>query len=182
MNATPFCTNENPYGLTYTAGTTGYASELYYLNSSGCIDPTSGGPNPAWFKMRISNPGSLTIRLQHSGGGDIDYACWGPFTDADMANMCNGYPTSLSNYLYDNLWDNYYTYYYYYGTQYFSHHPTFTDNDPNNTTYGESWFTDWYTTPSGTMVDCSSTPSPTEWIHIRNAQVGQWYIVLISNW
>lgn len=182
MNATPFCTNENPYGLTYAAGTTGYATELYYLNSSGCIDPTSGGPSPAWFKMRISDPGNLTIRLQHGGGGDIDYACWGPFTDADMANMCTGYPASLSTYLYDNLWDNYYTYYYYYGTQYFSHHPTFTDNDPMNTTYGESWFTDWYATPSGTMVDCSSTPSPTEWIHIRNAQVGQWYIVFISNW
>lgn len=183
MNATPFCTDQNPYGLTYSAGTSGYASELYYMNTTGCIDPYSGGPNPAWFKMRISRAGNLTIFLQHTGGGDIDYACWGPFTDADMANMCYSWTTNLSNYLYDNLSVDYSYYYYYYESQFFSHHPTYVDNNINSTTYGDSWTTDWYNpTPSGTLVDCSSTPSPTEWIHIRNAQVGQWYIVLISNW
>lgn len=189
MNATPFCTNENPYGLTYSAGTSGYASELYYLNSTGCIDPYSGGPNPAWFKMRISSPGNLTIFLNHTGGGDIDYACWGPFTDADMANMCAGYPYSLNSYLYDNLIsDYYYDYYnasYYLSTplQIFSHHPTYVDYNYYSETYGDSWTTDWYNpNPSGRLVDCSATPSPTEYIHIRNAQVGQWYIVLISNW
>lgn len=187
MNATPFCTDQNPYGLTYSAGTSGYASELYYLNTTGCIDPYTGGPNPAWFKMRISQAGNLTIYLQHTGGGDIDYACWGPFTDADMNNMCSNWTSSLSNYLYDNLATQYSYYYYnyadYYGLQYFSHHPTYVDYNTSSLTYGESWFTDWYNpNPSGTLVDCSSTPSPTEWIHIRNAQVGKWYIVMISNW
>ncbi len=184
MAATPFCTNENPYGLTYSAGTSGYASELYYLNNTGCLDEYSGGPNPAWFKMRISQAGNLTILLQHSNSnGDIDYACWGPFTDADMANMCANYPNSLSNYLYDNLASQYPSTYYYYEPQYFSHHPTYVDYNYYSTTYGDNWFTDWYNpNPSGRLVDCSSTPSPSEWIHIRNAQVGQWYIVLISNW
>ncbi len=188
MNATPFCTDQNPYGLTYAAGTSGYASELYYLNTTGCIDPYDGGYNPAWFKMKISHAGNLTIFLQHTGGGDIDYACWGPFTDADMNNMCANYPNSLSNYLYDNLATDYSSVYYNYyymdmGMQIFSHHPTYVDYNSLSSTYGSSWTTDWYNpNPSGRLVDCSSTPSPTEWIHIRNAQVGQWYIVFISNW
>ena len=187
MNATPFCTDQNPYGLTYAAGTSGYATELYYLNSQGCIDEYDGGENPAWFKMKISQAGNLTINMSHGGGGDIDYACWGPFTDADMNNMCVNWTTNLRNYLYDNLATDYpstyYTYYSYSnGLQIFSHHPTYYDYYQSYP-YANSWYTDWYNpNPSGKLVDCSSTPSPSEIIHIRNAQVGEWYIVLISNW
>lgn len=167
MNATPFCTDQNPYGVTYTAGTSGYANELYYLNSTGCLDRYSGAPNPVWYKMRISVPGELIIYMSHSGGGDIDYACWGPFTDQDMNNMCSNYtnnPSSLANYLYDNLGGYYYC-------QNYSHNPNYS-----------SWAYDWYATPSGRLVDCSSTPYASEYVHIHNAQVGEWYILLISNW
>lgn len=186
MNATPFCTDQNPYGLTYAAGTSGYATELYSLTNTGCLDRYTGGENPAWFKMRISQAGTLNIRLTHTAGGDIDYACWGPFTDNDMATMCS---SSLSTFLYDHLSTDYpsdYSYAQYYYTsplQYFSHHPTYVDNNAISATYGENWMRDWYNpNPSGKLVDCSATPSPSEWVHIRNAQVGQWYIILISNW
>ncbi|MCQ2286480.1 MAG: gliding motility-associated C-terminal domain-containing protein [Bacteroidales bacterium] len=181
MNASPFCTDLNPYGITYSAGTSGYASELYYINTTGCLDAYSGGVNPAWYKMKISTPGTLNIYMAHSGGCDIDYACWGPFTDQDMVNMCAGFPNSLSSYLYDNLPYNNYNYYYY-GEQYFSHHPTYVDNNYNSATYGMTWVYDWYSSPSGKLVDCSATPSATEWVHIKNAQAGEWYILLISNW
>ena len=183
MNATPFCTDLNPYGITYSAGTSGYAAELYYLNTTGCLDANTGGVNPAWYKMKISNPGTLNIYMAHSSGCDIDYACWGPFTDQDMVDMCSGFPYSLPNYLYDNLPYSTYAYYYsYYGGQYFSHHPTYVDNNYTSLTYGMSWTNDWYTVPSGKLVDCSATPSATEWAHIKNAQPGEWYILLISNW
>lgn len=184
MNASPFCTDLNPYGVSYNVGTTGYASELQYLASTGCLDLANGGDlNPAWYKMKISSNGTLNIFMSHSNGCDIDYACWGPFTDQDMQNMCASYPYSLGNYLYDNLpYNTYYYEYYMYGPQYFSHHPTYVDNNYSSATYGMSWTYDWYTSPSGKLVDCSATPSPTEWVHIRNAQVGQWYIMLISNW
>lgn len=183
MNASPFCTDLNPYGISYSAGTTGYANELYYLNTTGCLDPYTGGVYPVWYKMKISAPGTLNIYMSHSGNCDIDYACWGPFSDQDMEDMCSGYPYSLANYLYDNLpYNVYYDEYYTYGEQWFSHHPNYVDNNYTSATYGMSWLTDWYTTPSGKLVDCSATPSPTEWVHIRNAQVGQWYILLISNW
>ena len=183
MNATPFCTDLNPYGITYNAGTSGYASELYYLNTTGCLDASTGGVNPAWYKMKISNPGTLNIYMAHSAGCDIDYACWGPFSDQEMSDMCSGFPATLGNYLYDNLpYSSYYYYYYQYGEQYFSHHPTYVDNNYSSLTYGMSWTTDWYTVPSGKLVDCSATPSATEWVHIKNAQPGEWYILLISNW
>lgn len=184
MNATPFCTDLNPYGVTYSVGTTGYATELHYLDNTGCLDLDNGGDlNPAWYKMKMSSNGTLNIFMSHSNGCDVDYACWGPFTDADMENMCRSYPYSLRNYLYDNLpYNTYYWEYYDYGPQFFSHHPTYVDNNYNSYTYGMSWTYDWYTTPSGKLVDCSATPSATEWVHIRNAQVGQWYILFISNW
>lgn len=184
MNATPFCTDTNPYGISYAAGTNSYSSELQYLNSAGCIDlGNDGAANPAWYKMQIGSPGNMNIFMSHSANCDIDYACWGPFTDADMNNMCASAPTSLRNYLYDNLpYDYYYDEYYTYGAQYFSHHPTFTDYEYTSVSYGMNWFYDWYSTPSGKLVDCSSTPSPNEWLHIRNAQVGSWYILYISNW
>jgi|GEM_PF-1732354 len=184
MNATPFCADENPYGVTYSVGTSGYATELYYLNTTGCLDLDNGGDlNPAWYKMKISHPGTLNIFMSHSNGCDIDYACWGPFTDADMVDMCRNYPYSLANYLYDNLpYNTYYYEYSVYGPQFFSHHPTYIDNNYNSYTYGMSWMQNWYTSPSGRLTDCSATPSPTEWVHINNAQVGQWYILFISNW
>jgi len=36
--------------------------------------------------------------------------------------------------------------------------------------------------PNGNTVDCSYDPAPTEWCYIPNAQVGQFYILLITNY
>ena len=70
--ATPFCTSS---GLTYPASTG--ASSPSGPNY-GCLWTQ---PNPAFFVLQIDNPGSLTLSLSSAPANDIDFICWGPFTD-----------------------------------------------------------------------------------------------------
>ena len=58
-------------------------------------------PNPAFYYCEIDNPGNMTINIQGINGppgttpipgwggntNDIDFICWGPFTNP--ATMCN---------------------------------------------------------------------------------------------
>jgi hypothetical protein len=68
----PFCTG-NIY--TYPAGTSGSAEPGAYY---GCL---STQPAPAWFHMLIKDSGSITIYMYSTPLVDIDFICWGPFTD-----------------------------------------------------------------------------------------------------
>ncbi len=74
--AAPFCT-----GTTYDfpAGTTGAAETGPYY---GCL---SSQPCPAWYYLKIGDPGSLTIYMHSVPQYDIDFACWGPYTDPTSA-------------------------------------------------------------------------------------------------
>ena len=38
-------------------------------------------PNPAWFYLEIGNPGGIDIYMYTSPSFDIDFCCWGPFTN-----------------------------------------------------------------------------------------------------
>ena len=38
-------------------------------------------PNPAWFYLRIDNPGDMDIYMYSDPIVDIDFCCWGPFSD-----------------------------------------------------------------------------------------------------
>ncbi len=38
-------------------------------------------PNPRWFYFRIANSGDMTIKITPVPGADIDFACWGPFSN-----------------------------------------------------------------------------------------------------
>jgi gliding motility-associated-like protein len=72
-NIAPFCAN-NTSGTSYPAGTN---------NSSeagpdyGCLFTT---PNPAWYYFQVSQSGTIDIGISGTGGGDVDFICWGPFT------------------------------------------------------------------------------------------------------
>ena len=161
--AHPFCTDENPYGVTYSSGTGSSVTAGSFFGNSygsgiGCLGST---PRPAWYYMQINQPGDLLIYIQQfntSGSGiDVDFACWGPFTadnQADfMEQLCCGHYTFT-----DSDLD--------------SHRPT-GGNHSNGNTGGY---------PDGTMIDCSYTAQYTEWCYIPNAQAGQWYLLLITNY
>lgn len=133
--ALPFCTNiglytfpagvnsGSPCGDTYSAS----CSEPYkctgpHQGQDNCL---STAPNPAFYYMRIDEPGNLNIYMYTTPPQDIDFDCWGPFHD--MSTACD--QLSCSN-----------------------------------------------------MVDCSYSIDPTEHCHINNAQTGQYYILLITNY
>lgn len=68
----PFCTGSV---YNFPAGITGYAQPGAYY---GCLETQSA---PAWYYMLIDNPGSITIYMFSTPLRDIDFICWGPFTD-----------------------------------------------------------------------------------------------------
>ena len=133
--AFPFCTDNGLY--TFPAGTNS-GSPCGTTYNSSCGEPymcsgTPGqsanclytAPNPAFYYMRIADPGNLNIHMQSTPSVDIDFDCWGPFSDINTA--CS--QLSCSN-----------------------------------------------------IVDCGYSTSATENCHINNAQTGQYYILLITNY
>ncbi|WP_396166870.1 beta strand repeat-containing protein, partial [Flavobacterium sp.] len=63
------------------------------LGSPGCL---GSAPNANWYTFQTGFSGNLIFNLQQGNNPplfnnlDIDYICWGPFTDAQMAtNACN---------------------------------------------------------------------------------------------
>lgn len=68
----PFCTGTI---YNFPAGTTGVAESGPYY---GCL---STRPAPAWYHMKIGNPGSIAIYMYSTPLVDIDFICWGPFAD-----------------------------------------------------------------------------------------------------
>lgn len=155
INANPFCTDENPYGVTFPVGTSSVQTTDLPNGQRGCLYATYG---PAWYVMQIDNPGDMTIYLRHSNGRDIDFACWGPFDGYStyselLQDVCTG-----------DLMGNGYT-----------HRPNNGYHDPNNPGT-------WGGYPNQMLVDCSYSAAATEWCFIPDAQVGQWYILLITNY
>jgi hypothetical protein len=67
----PFCTGTI---YEFPAGTTGYAETGPYY---GCL--AGGLYGPAWYHMKILNPGAIQIYMFSTPHVDIDFACWGPF-------------------------------------------------------------------------------------------------------
>ena len=156
--ASPFCTDENPYGVTYPSGT-GSNSASPFLGQSdiSCLSTT---PRPAWYYMQISTPGDLLIYIQQTStagtGLDVDFACWGPFEAANQSDFVDNLCCGVYN-LNDISHGN--------------HRPT------NGVHQG-----DMGGYPDGNVVDCSYSGQSTEWCFIPNAQQGQWYLLLITNY
>lgn len=76
--ATPFCTNS---GITFPAST---GASSPNGPDYGCLFTQ---PNPAFFYLQIDNPGNMTLSLFSTPANDIDFICWGPFSDPNT--MCN---------------------------------------------------------------------------------------------
>ncbi len=76
----PFCANQG--AVTFPAG----------VNTSAAAGPDYGclftQPNPAWYYFQVSQSGTIVIDIAGTGGGDVDFVCWGPF--ANLAASCNG--------------------------------------------------------------------------------------------
>ena len=72
--ADPFCTDngmyEFPAGVNAGSGEAGPDYDCLYTQ-----------PNPAWYYMRIGDPGSMDIHMYSTPEVDIDFCCWGPFED-----------------------------------------------------------------------------------------------------
>ena len=70
--ADPFCTDngmyEFPAGVNAGEGEAGPDYDCLYTT-----------PNPAWYYMRISDPGDMDIYMYSTPSVDIDFCCWGPF-------------------------------------------------------------------------------------------------------
>ena len=130
--ADPFCTDNGLYQFPAgtNAGNLGSSTPPYYCSnftrpnggSTSCLSTT---PNPAFYYMQIDQPGNLNIYMYSTPSHDIDFDCWGPFSNINTA--CS--QLSCSN-----------------------------------------------------MVDCSYSANSTENCYINNAQTGQYYILLITNY
>lgn len=118
-NMAPFCANGTS-GTTYPASTNN-SSEAG--PNYGCL---STHPNPAWYYFQVSQSGSIDIGISGTGGGDVDFICWGPFSSP--TGNCGSVLTS------------------------------------------------------GNTIDCSYSGSPTETCTISNATVGQYYVLLLTNY
>ena len=72
--ADPFCTDngmyEFPAGVNAGSGETGPDYDCLYTT-----------PNPAWYYMKIADPGDMDIYMYSTPSVDIDFCCWGPFDD-----------------------------------------------------------------------------------------------------
>ena len=70
----PFCTDNGLY--VFPAGVNAGSGE-----SGPYYDCLSSEPNPAWYYLQIDNPGNIDIFMYSTPSHDIDFCCWGPFTD-----------------------------------------------------------------------------------------------------
>jgi hypothetical protein len=154
-NIFPFCTDENPYGVTYKSGTHGYAAWPKDKNL-GCLKIA---PCPVWYYMQIDQPGDLLIYIEQKGRlreRDVDFVCWGPFEAESKRDFLDKICSS----------------YYQLNTEpHDSHRPE--NGNHRNDTGGY---------PFDNLVDCSFTQSNTEWCYIPNAKEGEWYLLLLTNY
>jgi hypothetical protein len=117
------------------------AGEAQIGPNYGCL---SGTRNPDWYYMKISTAGDLIYTMTNTSLVDIDFVCWGPYTDP--ATPCiSGLTATGSNWESDN---------------------------PHGT----------FPYPYGNLVDCSFDNSDTEICGIPNATVGQYYLLMITNY
>jgi len=108
----------------------------------GCL---GSEPNPAWYYLHIATSGTIEINMFSTPQHDIDFACWGPFTDPVspcVAQLTAGSPSP-----------------------------------PTHAVAGPS--VDY---PSMNLIDCSYSTSWNEWCYLPNAQAGEYYLLMITNY
>jgi len=92
--ANPFCT-DTVYTFPMNTNTSAESGPNY-----GCL---YSQPNPIWYYLLIDQSGPITIYMESPTGNDIDFACWGPYTDevtpctAQLTAACSSCPNNTSN-------------------------------------------------------------------------------------
>lgn len=85
-DAYPFCTDNGMYEFPAGVDQPSAESGPYY-------DCLSTQPNPAWYFMRMDNPGNMNIHMYSTPSVDIDFCCWGPYDNPLEA--CNNLTQSM---------------------------------------------------------------------------------------
>ncbi|MEM7106225.1 MAG: gliding motility-associated C-terminal domain-containing protein [Bacteroidota bacterium] len=121
-------------------------------NTYGCL---STQPNPAWYYFEIAVGGDLIVELTNSANVDVDFIVYGPFADLAAAQANCGSLVAGTDPFGCNLFS---------GTC-----PNGVPCDVINSC------------PTGQAVDCSYDPQAVEVVDILNTQVGEVYVLLITN-
>ena len=122
-------------------------------NFIGCLVTT---PNPFWVCFQVQQPGRINIKIQSTTGVDLDFACWGPFSADNLSELHSS--NACSSLMTDS-------------TGCVSHASTAGANSVDLGGY-----------PIGNLIDCSFSPGAIEYAHIPNAQPGEWYLLLLTNY
>jgi len=109
-------------------------------------------PNPAWYYLQIDSPGYLEITLTNSNNVDVDFIVYGPYPNIQAAQAnCGSFQTNETN-------------------------------CPLNGTCPNGVPCDFFNgCVDGDGVDCSYDPQSVEVADIPNAQTGEVYVFLITN-
>ena len=146
--AAPFCTGTT---INFPAVTDAPGPDpLPAYPDYGCLTNIN---QPAWYYMKIGNPGNLVIHISTSPAHDVDFICWGPF---DTLTACNNLLTGNCS---GNVCSG----------------GTCPDNVGACNVHPGFY-------PSGNIVDCSASVQTAEDCHINGAVTGQYYILLITNY
>ena len=76
--------NVNSY-FTLSGTATSYGTQEYNATSFGCL--VGGEHRSLWYKMKVTNPGTIAFSLTPATGQDIDFAIWGPATSATSCSI-----------------------------------------------------------------------------------------------
>ncbi|MFD0860645.1 T9SS type B sorting domain-containing protein [Sungkyunkwania multivorans] len=156
-NSIPFCASSMaPQPFANVVNTPGEGT-------IGCLNTT---PNPTYYFLRIEQAGDLSYSIIQNTditddgviqgtGIDVDFIAWGPFTmpDGQCGILADGCDTNG-----DGI--------------------TSPGDCPNNVDNPRYYLGNQDNT---NIIDCSYSPAPVETLTIPNAQVGEYYLVLITN-
>ena len=121
-------------------------------NNIGCLYTT---PNPTWFCFQVQQPGRINLKVEGTSG-DVDFACWGPFSANNISELHSS--NACSTLMTDS-------------TGCVSHASSVGANPVDLGGY-----------PIGSLIDCSFSTGANEYVHIPNAQTGNWYVLLVTNY
>ncbi len=205
------CTGDNDFGITYSVGTSNGEVSFFplrpnkrtgkgYTHGVGCLDET---PSPAWYAIKIEEPGNLLMNISHSGSADIDFACWGPFSgdtkQAMLENVCANADEYFKDCLVPNTVNDCKQVQLEQCETRFAVGPSASaiekveskekisdckenvERRTESDTEYECFYGNYDAFPIGQMVDCSFSNRPSESCYINNAKKGEWYIILVTN-
>ena len=147
-----------PKALPFCTGTTENFPALTNVHD---IDISAGpekygclqaAPNPTWYHLKVGTAGNIAIEIE-SDCGDVDYAAWGPFPVLSCgSDLAGTYQHGL-------------------------------ENGPGgaNHAYETPHSLGNYNQPEGSMVDCAYSNASFEFLSIPNAQAGEYYTLMITN-